>query len=296
MKKILFSFFLVGSLLLAGNASAHNFWISLTESLNHPPGHVISQLGFGHSLPIDDFLVGDFGKIEIAKYQLVGPKGEIADLGALDLTPSPTLKTPTELIVQQGDLGLRKISITKKSEHGTYQVVAESEPTFFTSYVNTKGKMRIAPLPIDAISDVKEVKSSFYYGSVAKAFFAVGEWSEPKPMGHSLEVLPLDNMADLHEGDLVHFSITFNGRPVNANAEFIATMDCYSNAFGGPDKFHLSSTIIDGKAQFRMPAAGQWAGVVLYQQKVTGNASMKKFAGKCTQVFTAASIGFTVKP
>ena len=287
---------LCATLLVGSNAWAHTFWVNLTEAMNHPPGHVTAILGFGHALPIDDLLVGEHGAIKIGKYELVGPDGKSFDLGIVDPTPIPSQKALDTLKVEQGDLGLRKISLSKESAPGAYQVVAESLPMFLTTYKDEKGRKRMAPQPMNAVKGMAKVVESFRYQSYAKSFFGVKEWSEPKQKGHLLEVMPLTDMSNIHEGDLVRFKVTFKGQPVNADSEFIATMNCYSNTFGGPDGFHLSGYIIGGEVQFRMPAAGQWVASVLYEEKVGSNPAVKEFEGMCTKVFTASSVGFTVKP
>ncbi len=296
MKRVFASLFFVAVLFASGTASAHSFWITVTESLNHPPGHVTAILGFGHSVPMDDLLVGPHGTIRLSRYQLIAPGKKIFDLGAVDVKPIPTETTPTHLNVTTGDLGLRKISLTDKSVPGAYQIVAESSPIFVTTYVNTKGKLRVAPKPIDALKDVKEVRESLKFQSYSKAFFAVEKWTKPEALGQELEIIPLDDMSDIHAGDLIRFMVTYKGKPVNATSNFIASMSATSNTFGGPDGFHLSSYIIEGKAQFRLPTAGQWVVNTFYQQKVDGNPVMKELAGKCMQVFIGSSVGFNVKP
>ena len=54
--------------------------------------------------------------------------------------------------------------------------------------------------------------------------------------------------------------------------------------------------VMNGKAQFRMPAAGQWIANIYYSERVAENPALKDLKGKCTMVYTAASITFNVKP
>lgn len=296
MKKILAALVVATVTLTAGIASAHMFWVNVTESLNHPPGHVLSSLGFGHVLPVDDFLVNEYGVIKVGKYQVVDPNMKAADLGLPDTTKFPTDKTSLDLNVTRGTLAARKIALKPETRKGTYLVTAESVPMFFTGYVNTKGKNSIAPKPMDAIKDLGKVQSSFKYQSFAKSYFTVGEWTKPKPMGHDLEIIPLTDMSNIRVGDLVQFDLKFHGKPVNTDDNNIRTLTCSSNAFGGPDKFSLSSMVMNGKAQFRMPAAGQWVANIYYPEKVADNPTLKDLKGKCTLVYTAATITFNVKP
>ncbi|ADK86182.1 Nickel transport complex, NikM subunit, transmembrane [Desulfarculus baarsii DSM 2075] len=294
MKKIIATLAMAAGVLWTQPAMAHSFWVLLNESLTHPPGHVTSLLGFGHVLPLDDLLTSEAGVIRIKSYVLVDPKGQSSDLGLPDPAVPPIKPTPTGLTVQQGDLGLRKIALTDKVGPGTYQVVAASEPLFFTVYLDDKGQQAMAPKPMDAIANLGKVISSIKYQSYAKAFFGIKKWTEPKALGHELEIVPLDDLSNVRKNDLVRFKVTYKGQPLTASPAAIPTLTCESNAFGQPDKFHLAAYVIDGVAQFRMPAAGQWLANIYYHQRVADG--QKDLAGKCTDVYIAASVGFTVKP
>jgi len=296
VKKILIALVVAVTTLSAGVASAHMFWVNLTESFNHPPGHVVSELGFGHVLPIDDFLVGEHGVIKVKKYQVVGPDKTIMDLGLPSTTNYPINKSDMKLNWTKGDIGLRKIGLTPDAANGTYQVNAESVPMFFTKYINTKGKERMAPVPMDKVKDMKTPLASFKYQSFAKSFFSIGKWTKPEPMGYDLEIMPLTDLSDLHVGDLVEFMVTFSGKPVTASSKSIRTLTCTSNTYGGPDGFHLGSVLTNGKARFRMPAAGQWLVNIFYDEVVEGSPELVDLKGKCTKVFTAGTVFFNVKP
>ena len=295
MKRILSGLLLVAALLSAAPASAHMFWVNLIEATNHPPGHMMTSLGFGHHLPLDDFLVGKDGTIRIADYELIGPHGKRFSLGKPDATPG-TGELLGGLEIVRGDLALRKLELTQETAPGTYQVAATSEPAFFTIYIDDKGKQRMAGKSIDAIKDLKKVLESFRYQTNAKSYFAVKKWTDPAPLGGDLEITPLDDLSDVHVGDLVRFRVTYLGKPVNATSKAIRTMSCTSNTFGGPDKFFLSAYLSDGIAQFRLPTAGQWVADTILHEDVAAAPALADLKGKCTRVFTAASISFTVKP
>jgi hypothetical protein len=51
-----------------------------------------------------------------------------------------------------------------------------------------------------------------------------------------------------------------------------------------------------GKAQFRMPAAGQWVVNVYFSHEVTTKNELKHLADKCTRVVYASTVSFHVKP
>ena len=59
MKQKLVLFILLLTLLGANHASTHNFFVNITESMAHPPGSIVANIGWGHAMPMDDFLQGD---------------------------------------------------------------------------------------------------------------------------------------------------------------------------------------------------------------------------------------------
>jgi len=296
MNKILAALTATAIILCAGVASAHMFWINLTEARNHEPAHVLTALGFGHALPLDDFLAGQHGVIRMAKYEVVNPDMKKEDLGLPDDTPFQAKQTPLKLAIAQGDLGLRKIILSAGAQQGTYQVSAESVPMFIAKYVNTKGKERMAPKPLDELKDLKQPIASFKYQSFAKSYFTIGEWTTPAPMGHELEIVPSTDLSNVHAGDVVEFTTYFKGQPVESNNQAIRYLTCSSNTFGSPDGFNLSAPVIHGKGTFRIPTAGQWVANIFYSEKVADNPNLSELNGKCIMVYTAASVFFNVKP
>ena len=296
MKRFAAPLALLAVMAWASVASAHMFWVNTTESFNHPPGHVTTALGFGHMLPFDDLLTSDHGVIRIDSYQLVGPDMSVHEMDIPDPAMPPKSATPDGLTVQSGDMGVRKIALTGDATPGTYQVAVKSVPMFFTKYRNKKGKTAMAPLPADQIKDLDKVLESFKYQSFAKSCFTVKTWRRPKALGHELEILPLTDLSGVRPGDLVEFEVRFNGKPLNSDSNAMYTLECTSNTFGAPDGFFLSSYIVNGRAKFRMPTAGQWVANLYVKSKVDEDPSLKALKGKCTAVFSAATLFFTVAP
>ena len=74
MKKRFTALFTLTALMaFSTNVLAHSLWVNLNESFAHPPGHAISSLGWGHVVPMDDFLMSEAGAVTIERYDLVGP-------------------------------------------------------------------------------------------------------------------------------------------------------------------------------------------------------------------------------
>ena len=289
---------IVGLLLVvfSSQAMAHTLWINLYESFAHPPGHAIVSLGWGHTVPMDDLLASKDGSLQLATFDLIDPDLNGTALPMPVLKMEDVIKTSGGMTAQCGDLGIRKLGLTDKTNPGTYQVAATSKEIFFTKYLDKKGNQKMAPKTMDKVKDADKILAAIKYKSFAKAFTAVKKWTDPKPLGYELELMPLTDLSNVHVDDMVHFNVTFMGKPFTCTSDKIEYMTATSNSFGGPDGFQLYSYLINGKAQFRMPAAGQWVVNVYIRQKVTPDNELKELSGKCTTVWYAGTISFNVKP
>ena len=281
---------------LSSPAMAHTLWINLYESYAHPPGHAMVSLGWGHTVPMDDLLASKAGSLQLATFDLIDPDLNRTALPMPETKMEDVIETSGGMTAQAGDLGIRKLSLTDKTKPGTYQVVVTSKETFFTKYLDKKGKMKMAVKPLDEVKDASKILAAIKYKSFAKAFFAVKKWTDPKPLGFDLELMPLTDLSNVHVGDMVHFDVSFMGKPFSCTQDTIQYMTATSNTFGGPDNFSLYSYLINGKAQFRMPSAGQWVANVYVRQDVNPESDLKELVGKCTTVYYAGTISFNVKP
>lgn len=286
---------LIAVFMTVPKAQAHSFWINLFESKTHAPGHVISALGWGHTPPLDDLTTSPDGSVTLDTYELVTPDGKHIALGL----PQTEIKTDTHASyanVITGDAGIKKIALLPDSKPGVYQVTAASKPGFFTRYKDSNGKMRMAAKPLDNLKDVKQVFESFRYTMNAKSFYAISEWKRPAALGYDLEIIPETDLSSVRAGDMVEFSVSFMGKPVNTDSNAINYMTLMSDTFGTPDGFFLSAYIMDGKVRFRIPTAGHWVANVYLPQDVTEKGPLKKYAKKCRKNFSAATVSFTVSP
>jgi uncharacterized GH25 family protein len=245
---------------------------------------------------MDDLLVSKAGSIPLATFDVIDPDLNKTALPMPVLKMEDVIKTSSGMTAQCGDLGIRKLGLTDKTKPGTYQVVVTSRDNFFTKYIDRKGKQKLAIKPLDEVRGVEKILFSVKYKSFAKAFFAVKKWTDPKPLGHDLELMPMTDLSDVHVDDVVPFQISLMGKPFSMEADTIEYITAHSNSFGGPDGFFLSAYIMNGKAQFRMPAAGQWVVNVYVRQGVTPDGKLKELVGKCTTVYYTSTISFNVKP
>ena len=48
----------------------------------------------------------------------------------------------------------------------------------------------------------------------AKSFFTVGQWTDPNPVGHLLEIIPTSDLSKVKAGELVSFKVLYKGKPL----------------------------------------------------------------------------------
>ena len=186
----------------------------------------------------------------------------------------------------------------KGTETGAINIITRQPDNEFRGKVSAQvGKLLSAEAGDKEKGEFSLNLSGLKYKSFAKAYFAVQKWTEPKALGHDLEIIPTTDLSNVHVGDMVSFEVTFMGRPLSSSPDkSLEYLTATSNAFGGPDGFFIGAMIFNGKAQFRMPVAGQWVVNVYFSQDVTPKNELKHLADKCTRVVYAGSVSFHVKP
>jgi len=284
------------TLLISANAMAHSLWVNLDSSFTHPPGHALSSIGWGHTMPLDDFLASDWGNVEIGRYVLISPDAKETELPLPVIKKEKATRSNGGMDLEGGDLGLRKFTLTDKTEKGTWQVVTDSKVTYFSQYVDKKGKVNMATKPMDRIRGAASFNFSARYKAEAKSYMTVGQWSQPGKAGHELEITPTCDLSNVRVGDLVTFEVTLKGKKLNCDMDGMNILNASSNAFGGPDHFCLASNIMDGKAQFRIPVAGAWRISTMVRKEVTADNELKDLQGKCTTVYYSSTLTLKAKP
>ena len=283
-------------LLLSQNAWAHMFWVNAYKSETHFPHHVITSLGYGHSLPMDDLLLSGKETIKIGKYFVAAPDGKRFDLHADEGGYQAPASLTEGLSAQPGDMNVNKIILGDTASEGTYQVAAAPETTCFTFYVNKKGKRKIVLKYMDEIQDLEKALVSMRCSFSGKTYFTVGQWTKPEPLGFDLEILPENDLSNVHVGDLITFKVLLNGRPLSSSFNGLELLNAQSPSFGGPDGFFLSCKLFNGKGKFRIPAAGQWVVSAYTKKDVEKNPKLAEFKGKTQMLYYSSSITFSVKP
>lgn len=216
---------LAGLLLLgAQTALAHTAWLSL-------PHHAIKQgnkckimIGWGHKFPLDDFLEAK----KVTGVTLYNPEGKASEVPAIN-----------EFQFQTGAL----------QEAGTYVIAASKAPSFFTRL--EKG---FARKPKTGLKGVKSCSRSLGFMKAVLTVGTGGPGDVSRKVGHDLELVPLDNPANLKPGDDMRIQVLLKGQPVTGYPMAFATYE----GFNAPGFAYSSYVNNEGIFTLRILQAGAW--------------------------------------
>ncbi len=264
MKKLIFTLLAMAILSFSSMAAAHTLWVNMTDyspAFNERMGAATkSYLGWGHGYPVADFMTSDY----LNTYGLVGPDGK-----------------RSEFKPESG--GFLAENVRMKRE-GAYYVFADVKPGFYTMY-EKDGRVHHHTGPIEGLSNII---LSLYYEQYAKALVTVGEVdldALTKPIGHTLEIIPLENPGVLNKGDKLKVKVLFRGKPARYSRVF-ATYQGFSTE----DDYAFATTSDgNGVATIRLLHYGPW---LVKAEKQTGTDDETE--GKCLNNKYTATLTFQV--
>ncbi len=284
---------------LADSVLAHNFFVSITESMTYPPGSILTNIGWGHTLPMEDFFQGN----TLQSYSMYDP-----NLKKMDLPFDPNANNGAEGNMGKeapgfpgakflvGDAFCRKLFFQKDAPKGTYQLAAVIKKTQFSVWIDKKGHTKWGRTYLDDIKNPKEIKGSLNFQSFAKAFVKIGEWTEPKPLGHDLELIPLTDLSQVRVGDEVTFKVLLLGKPVQPDKNGLPNLHAYGEFYGENGSYDLRGRISNGIAKIRVTAPGRWLATVNVRKPVNKENGPKELIGKALKTGYNASATFFVRP
>ncbi len=210
---------------------AHFLWINPRAYCLQPGEELRLTLGFGHNFPGagGDFLEAHFLKT----LKVFSPSGK-------------------EIPIKEGKYPILFKSVSVLQENGSYIVLAEKKPSFFS-----KTAWGFVRKPKNKVQDVIECKFSKRY---AKALIQVekakGEIYR-RIFGQELEIIPLKNPSTLKPGDELPLKVIYQGHPL-AKEFLFATYEGFSPT--GNKTFFAFATRTDaqGKVRIRLDHRGVW--------------------------------------
>lgn len=260
MKKTFVVMALLG--LASLNAQAHRVWVYA----NHTHGGEIlkAELGYGefpHAEPIAE------SRLHIFKpMQLIGPDGK-------------------QDMVQKGTYNYQYQS-KEAVPDGSYLVTATYQPTFWSK--NAEGWKQ---QDMTQMKDATYCEQSSMYG---KNVANVGHESADtkvitRPVGQLLEIVPLDNPANIHVGDRFKVKVLFDGEPL-AGVPLTATFEGFDTS--DRSKSHkveaqafYDTTGDDGTVEIIPLRKGFWKASVEYKTDFPDQKVCQKLAAYSTLTF-----------
>ncbi len=294
MKKSI-TIFLISIICTATDVYAHSIWINVFESHVHQPPHAIITLGWGHNLPLDDILNVPGRQIDIEHFVLYDPDHRSTRLIKPEYKTSNPQGATNNFELFTAELGAQKISLKKDCAQGVYQISAASKPKYFTKYIDKNGKKRMQLKAMDQLDDIGKIISSMQYQAFAQSCLTIGKWTQPKPVGNKIEIIPRTDLSNLHVGDLVEVDVFANNKPLNVSPESLEFITAQSTSFGQSDGFFLMAYLQQGRAKFRVQSSGQWIINVKHFENVTEDGLNRELFGKVKKVYLSASLTFNVK-
>ncbi len=242
-------------LVAAPPAHAHTLYVMATDYAPDLKWGANMYFGWGHHMPVDDLLEEKWLK----DCQIVHPDGKLH-----------SLDNPTTFLTP-----------IKFPGKGTYVLAAQLKPDFFTMYMKD-GEMKHELIPKTGLENV--VMSS-YFCEYAKAIVNAAGVTDTfsKPVGHKLEIIPLENPALLGAGDYLPLRILFDGKPIPGHPMIYATYLGFSSS----EVFAYTGAISKGRARIKILRDGVW--FVKAELKIPTTGEM---AEKCDDEFYLATLTF----
>lgn len=213
-------------------AYAHYPWININD-YTPEKGHAFKiSIGWGHRYPIDGFL----SESDLEYLYIMGQGDE-----KIDVTPASCVEFTPETVI---------------TKPGAYLVAAQRKAGFYTKTA-MGGKRR-------SKKGLSNIIKCYYSHMCMKAVVNVGEGKGKvnKVLGQAMEIIPLDNPADLKVGDFMTVKVLYNGKPYNGM--IYATYSGFSteeNAFA-----YATKTDKNGTAKIKILCPGIWLIKADYQE------------------------------
>lgn len=204
-----------------GLASAHDLWISTEQSEKDKPLHNLA--GWGHTFP-------DTEEIKLE-----------------DLDPAFVIGPAGRIETKEGDK--QDYFTNAPLTEGSYVAIGGRKAQY-----RTKTPYGYKPLPKSQSPDAETCSYSVKF---AKAIVNIGKalGDVSKPVGQTLEIIPLVNPAEVKAGGVLPVKILYDGQPLPKTQVFATfagfSKDAGSYAFAG-------RTDQEGKVNLQVWSPGQW--------------------------------------
>lgn len=219
------------ALILTPTSQAHDLKVMASRLAANPGDQETIYLSYGHVLPVDSPLDGE----TLQDYQLLTPSGSVQVLN----------REGTSL----------HANVVQVEEEGLYQAAATRKPSVYSVVADANGNHQHIRKPKNQITE-GTIERSARSHQFAKALMVSGANADQavKPLGHELEIIPVDAPNDWRSGRDLAFRVLFRGKPL-ASGDLVATYVGFK-----PDNAwcYATSTDAKGVANVRPSQPGTW--------------------------------------
>jgi len=142
---------------------------------------------------------------------------------------------------------------------GTYVLAAESNPGYYTVYIDQKGRKRHTIKPKGAIIDqAKEISLSLYSKQYTKSYVTCERPSPAFPgrIGQVLELVPTRDISELKAGDDLILKVYLKGASYTGEGTWDATYNGFSTV--AEDNFYPKTKVAGDTIKIKIPHPGRW--------------------------------------
>lgn len=244
-------------------ANAHEVWVSADHT--HGGEILKAQLGYGH-YPDAEPIAADRLHIFSQPLQLHTPDGKIN-------------------LVQRGQNF--EFQTEKPVADGSYILAGQYSPTFWSRNADGWKQQNMSQM-----RDAQYCEQTSMFG---KSVVNVGHDSAAKtlisrPVGHTLEIVPLENPANVRVGEALPVRVLFRGEPL-PDVTLVATFDGFTHR-DPADKSHRleaqafsDATNADGVVNIIPLRQGSWKARVVHKVDFPDQAVCQKLATYATLTF-----------
>ncbi|PIE68670.1 MAG: hypothetical protein CSA21_06320 [Deltaproteobacteria bacterium] len=191
---------------------------------------------YGHHIPVDDAVRGK----KLRFIRVIRPDGSIQNL---DIRDEKSLHS----------------YVVNYDMPGTFTLVAETNPGFFTTWTDKKHRKRHSIKPMSAIADkALSVEGSLRSSQWTKTYVTCEQPSTPFPahIGLPLELVPSRDVGSLHQGDTLRLQVYKNGSLYTGEGFWDATYNGFSTQ--AEDMYIPRQTYKGGSIEIPLDVPGRW--------------------------------------
>jgi uncharacterized GH25 family protein len=191
---------------------------------------------YGHHFPVDDAI----RRKKFAYVRVIAPDKAITELSLRD------------------EKSLHSYLVTY-DQVGTYVLVAETTPGYFSMYYDKKGRKRHSLKPMQNFaSKAKEIITSLRSSQWTKTYVFSGQPSEsfPAQVGLPLELAPLTDVSKLKPGDALQLQVYQSGKPYEGTGYWDATYAGFSTE--AEDMYIPRTSCDNGRFTVPVDSGGKW--------------------------------------